>query len=115
MAIRSGGQSEAASPRRHGVRTISSPQKRGGRRVASEDSVHYRCLPVHRLRDACDLDQTVRFEVASLLHQLEHIHELLEVVTLVREQRKLREKRNDDFFEILEPPYDVAVLGLSMV
>ena len=48
-----------------------------------------------------------------MLHQLEHIHEFLEVVTLIGEQRKLLEKRNDDFFEILEPPYDVAVLGLS--
>jgi hypothetical protein len=83
--------------------------------VASEDSVHHGCLPVHRLRDASDLDETVRFEVASVLHVLEHAHELLEIVPLACQQRELSEERNDDSVEIRKPPYDVAVLRLPMI
>ena len=84
--------------------------------MASEDSASYGWLPViHRLNNRRDLDETVDAEVATLLHELENLDELLKVLALRCPQRMRLEERDDDLIEIDEPPDDVPVQRLAVV
>jgi hypothetical protein len=84
--------------------------------VASEDSASFGWLPVvHRLDNRCDLEETVDAEMATLLHELENLNELLEVLALRCPQRVRLEERDDDLIEIDESPHDVSVQRLTVV
>ena len=70
---------------------------------------------VHRLDDLSDLHETVEVEMTTLLHELENLNELLEVLALRRPKPVCLEERNDDLIEIAKPPNDVAVQRLAVI
>ena len=70
---------------------------------------------VHRLDDSRDLHETVEVEMTTLLHELQNLDELLEVLALCRPKPVRLEERNDDLVEIAEPPNDVAVQRLAVI
>ena len=53
--------------------------------------------------------------MTTLLHELENINELVEVLALCRPKPVRLEERNDDLIEVTEPPNDVAVQRLTMI
>jgi hypothetical protein len=83
--------------------------------VASEDSASGWLPKVHRLSNSSDLDETVDAEVASLLHELDHFNELLEVLALCRPKPVRLEEGDDDLIQVAEPPNDVAVQRLTVI
>jgi hypothetical protein len=84
--------------------------------VASEDSASDGWLPVvHRLNNASDLEETVDAEMTTLLHKLEHLDELVEVLALGRAKPVRLKERNDDLVEINKPPDDVAIHRLPVI
>jgi hypothetical protein len=83
--------------------------------VVSEDSAYCRWPSIHRLDDPSDLKETAWIKVATLLHELEHFHELPEVLPFAGEQRVALEERDNDLVEISEPSHHVTVLRLSMI
>ena len=69
--------------------------------MVSEDSANRTFLPpVHRLDDSRNLQETVDREMATLFHELENLRELLEILSLRRQERILREEWNDHFVKI---------------
>jgi len=72
-------------------------------------------LPIHRLRDACDLDETVTGEMPTARYHVDAHREAFEVVPLRRFPAMPLEERDDHIEEIVPPSHDVAVEVLTMV
>jgi hypothetical protein len=85
--------------------------------MASEDSDELvpGLLPVHRLRDLGDLDETVEVEVTAGIDQLDAARELLEVLVLRAPHRILPEERDDRLQQVDAAPDDVSVQVLAVV
>ena len=85
--------------------------------MASEDSDQLvpGLLPVHRLSDASDLDQTVHREVSAGLDHLDAARELHEVLLLRRSQGVLAEERDHRLHQVRPPTNDVSVQVLTVI
>src|SRR5437667_11229560 len=89
---------------------------RGGRHMVSEDSEDPGGFAVvHRLDDSRDLADPASRQMAALLHELNNLHELLEVVALRRQQLVLTEERNYHRLQVRESPNYVSVHRGSVV
>ncbi len=87
---------------RHADGTISSSSGLDVWRMVSEDSDQLvsGLPPVHRLRDACDLDQPLTGSMSTVLHHPDAPRELREVVPFGRGQRVPFEERDHDVEQI---------------
>ena len=85
--------------------------------MASEDSDQFVSgfLPVRRLRDLRDLDETADRLVSTGRHEFDAAGELLEVLLLRTQHRMLSEERDDRLQKITATTHDVAQHVLSMV
>jgi hypothetical protein len=85
--------------------------------MASEDSDQLLLgrLPVHRLHDFGDLDQSVDTEVPTVRYQSHATRELLKVTLLSRAQRVGLEKRNYRFNEVCPTVHDELAQMLAVV
>ena len=85
--------------------------------MASEDSDELvpGLLPIHRLHDLDDLQETRMGQMATASHELHAVRKLLEVVLLGRPKRMPSEERDDRLQEIRATAYDVAMHVLPMV
>jgi hypothetical protein len=73
--------------------------------MVSEDSQDFGWLTaVHRLGDLSDLNQTGDREVLALLHETNHLDELLEVVTLRSPQLMFLKERDNGIPQVCKPP-----------
>ena len=73
--------------------------------MASEDSDQFVSgfLPVHRLRDFSDLNQTGWVQMQTFCRQLNALSELLEVRVFRASQRELTEERDDRLHQFGSP------------
>src|SRR6266511_2647459 len=85
--------------------------------MASEDSneIVSGFLPVHRLDDLCDLDETFGRLVAACRDELEATCELLKVLLLRAPHRIAPEERNDPLQKILAATHGVPIHVLPVV
>src|SRR5204863_3791368 len=85
--------------------------------MASEDSdqIVSGFLPVHRLSDLRDLDETVGRLVPAGGDEFDAVSELLEVLLLRTQHEMLPEKRDDRFKKIRTTTHDVAIHVLPMI
>lgn len=69
--------------------------------MVSEDSQGLgRFAVIHGLCDLCDLDQSRQREMSAVIHETNHLRELVEVISLRGPQRVVLEIRDDDVPDI---------------
>ncbi len=84
--------------------------------MVSEDSQDLgRLAMVHRLHDGGDLQQASRGQVATSLHETNHIGKLCEVGSLRRLQRVLLEERHDLVPQVVDALHAVPEEVLAVV